>query len=594
MTDDNSAAGRLLNRGMKTPPDAPHGRLEASSTDMSTNVDSLPATDTSSAHSAASSILPQRNMSEPITATTKVNTTGTSKNKDMSGFSATGLLIRLRWRMIRSRFFKIGLVFAFLLFFPVAYSVINMGYLVEIAATQTGESAASIYAQAWLTSLDAGNIAPLGALAIGGAVAVAFFAPFTGTSTLSLVSSDDLLSVRPNRKHRFWDSLLINASSGIGLLQLVTLTAVTSLITLDGERIWALLFTWALWFFLVSVNTTLGFSLEWLHRKWGPRKRKIMAMAGLAILAVAILLDDKKGSDLFGSAKYYTKTLRLSVENFNPWSVWIILFLIALNVLLITYGLKTTESAFSLPERSTVRGGVHKKGRMGSNAFLVAAALMWKTLFRTKECRRPIIAIFIVGTPVAMFTKFDQTITIAFIMTVPLAISLGWGVNVFGVVGQGMSWLGSQPKVMWMIPHVTALFQFSASVLLIGWFWFVGYVTGHATLKDAQLLLIGAVVAATGTTALSLLLSVTKPIRSSLKGRGDALIPPMTALVYLVILVMFGCLPGVLIAQDAIPGKQGTIFVGSLIVSVGVLLFGWALWDNPKMKAKVVAKVSVE
>lgn len=517
-----------------------------------------------------------------------------ARDKDLSGFAATGLLIRLRWRMIRSSIFKIGLTLAFLLFFPVAYSVINMGYLVEIAATQTGESAASIYAQAWLNSLESGNIAPLGALAIGGAVVVAFFAPFTGTSTLALVSSDDLLCVRPNRKHRFWDSLLINASSGIGLLQLVTLTAVTSLITLDGERIWALLFTWVLWLLLVAVNTTLGFSLEWLHRKWGPRRRKIMAAIGIVSLGVAVLLDDKKGADLFGLAKYYTKILRLSVQSFNPWSVWVIVIAVAVTVILIFYGLKTTESAFSLPERSTVRGGVHKRGHMGSNAFLVAVILMWKTLFRTKECRRPIIAIFIVGTPVAMFTQFDQTIAIAFIMTVPLAISLGWGVNVFGVVGQGMNWLGSQPKIMWMIPRVTVLFQFAASVLLIGWFWFVGYMTGHATLHDAQLLLIGAVVAATGTTALSLLLSVIKPIRSSLKGRGDALIPPMTALVYLFILVIFGCLPGVLIAQDAVPGKQGVIFILTIAASLSILFFGWFLWDKPKVKAQVVAKVSVE
>ena len=164
---------------------------------MSTNVDSLPATDASLTHSLHL-YPPSTKHVRTNHPTTKINITGTSKNKGVRG-SATGLHPSAFENDTFLLLQNLPLCSLFLLFFPVAYSVINMGYLVEIAATQTPGKGVS-YAQR-VTSLDAGNIAPFGCPRFIGAVnvAVAFFAPFTGTSTLSLISSDDLLSVRPNQ-----------------------------------------------------------------------------------------------------------------------------------------------------------------------------------------------------------------------------------------------------------------------------------------------------------------------------------------------------------------------------------------------------------
>lgn len=513
---------------------------------------------------------------------------------DKGPYLSTFLLLRLRWRMIRSKFLKVIIVCAAIIFIMSLYSVMNLGYLVQMAAQQGGESAQSIYALAWISSLDSGYISSLGALAIGGAVAVAFFAPFTGTSTLALVPSDDLLSVRPNRKHRFWDALIINSGSGIGLLQLLTLTAVTSLITLDGSRTWAMIFTWSLWFFLIVVNTSIGFTLEWLNRKWGPRERRIVGISLFLILAVAVLLDDKKGTDLFGFAHWYTDILRYSVDSFSLGSMLAIGTILLATILLILLGLRITSVAFSLPERSGSRGAERKSKVISGSPLKASVLLLWRTFSRTKECRRPILAIIIIGAPIAAFTTLDQTLTIAFTMTVPLAVALGWGVNIFGVIGQGMNWLSSQPYIMKTIPRSTAAMQAITVTLLLTCFWTIGFFTGNATAASAKPMLIGALVSSLMTSAISTFLSIKNPVRAPLTGRGDALVPPVTALIYLLILVFLGCLPGVLLTQSTSNTQQILGLVISVLVAASIAALSWKMWDNPAHRAKVASKVSVE
>ena len=153
----------------------------------------------------------------------------------------------------------------------------------------------------------------------------------------------------------------------------------------------------------VSEHHTRGFSLELFYTVNVPRKENY-GDGGSRYPAVAILLDDKKGPTFRFLANITKNASPFRGKVLNPWSVWIILFLIALNVLLITYFYLKQPNRRSLPERSTVRGGSTRKDD-GKQRVLVAALSCGKLCSAQKECRRPIIAIFIVGTPVAMFGK---------------------------------------------------------------------------------------------------------------------------------------------------------------------------------------------
>ena len=515
--------------------------------------------------------------------------------KGRGGIRSTILMLRLRSRMITSVPLRVGIFTLLFLFGLGLYSSINLGYFVQTIALQDGDSVQAIYARAWISTLDAGYIASFGALAIGGAVAVAFFAPLTGTSTLSLATADDVLGVRPTRRHRFWDSLLINAFSGIGLLQFITLTAVTSLVTLDGNRFWAFVFTWLLWFVLVCVNTVMGFGLEFFQRKWGKKQKIIIGSTLLAFMGVAVLLDDQRGTDLFGLAKYYNQALRLSVETFQWLSVYLVVITFAVIVVLIFMGRAVAESALSLPERSSQKGSVHKSKRFGKSFFMISSYTLLRVIARTKEARKPLITITVLGLPVALFAQLDETLVTAFTMTIPLALSLSWGVNVFGLLGQGMYWIASQPKMMKYIPRLSFLFQILLSFLLLGVFWFAAFASDNLPSGSTQILIVSSLVNSVGAATVSSALSIFHPVRAPLKNKGDALVPPLTGLFYLLMIVIIGCFPGIFIVQQESANLQLllTVIFTSVFVVFSFLL--WKLvWDNPKVRSKAVSIVSVE
>lgn len=509
----------------------------------------------------------------------------------VDGFTASVLLLRLRWRMIRSRPVKVLIAFAGVLFCVVLLSMVNAGFVIESAAQLGDGSAANIYAMSWMQSLKVGGLG-VGALAVGGAILVSFFAPFTGSSTVSLVPGEDLGGVRPARLHRFFDALWVNAVSGIGVMQLVILTAVTSVIVLGGDRVWAFLFTWVLWVLLLVLTTVVGFGLEWTKRRWGARARRLWGLALFAAVAVAVAVDPDRGQTLFGVGDVYAKVLTLSVESFSWWSVAAVGVLLAGLVGLVCAGLWVTSAALALPVRVSNGGGVHRARSMGGSPEAVSMSLLVRSLWRTRECRRPVLAVLVFGIPTVLLMDLSESLEIALPLTVPLAVALGWGVNVFGVLGPGMNWLASQPSVMHRLPRDTFVLQSGVAFVVLVVLCGLSLASGHAGLSSAWHLLLSSFVTAVLTAALSSVLSVLRPRRAPLAGPGDALVPPLVALIYLGILVMFGCLPGILVAGLESPVAQ---FAGVLgcVVAAGILcVFAWRKWDDPQYRANVVAVVS--
>jgi len=510
-----------------------------------------------------------------------------------SPWAATGLLLRLRWRMVRSRRAKSFIVLAGVIVFFGLLSCINLGYFVQIAAQSGRSETGELYAQAWITNLSSGTMGGLGALAVGGAVVVALFAPFTGSATTALVPTEDLAGVRPPRAHRYFDAMIINGISGIGVLQFLALTAVASLITLDGQRVWGMLFAWTVWAFLVMVTSTIGFLLEWVQRAYGRWQRRVFGVVGVAVLLGAVLLDPNRGQTLFGLADKYTTVLRLSVISFTWWSVVALLVMLVCMVGVVGLGVWVTGRALSLAPRRGVGVGDRTSRRLGSSSVTAVRGLLWRTLWRTRECRRPIIAILVVGIPVVSFTQMGESLEIALPMTIPLAVSLSWGVNVFGVLGRGMNWLGSQPKALSEIPRAAILFQAILSFLLLILLWTVSWLAGQADFASLRVFTISALTVAGLTTGLSALLSVLHPMRAPLTtGGGDALVPPLTALGYLGLLVGFGCVPGILLANLEDPVAQTVGVIIALVVSWIFIVAATVLWRNPRRRARVIAVVS--
>jgi hypothetical protein len=507
------------------------------------------------------------------------------------GAEDTLLLLAMRWRNLRNPLSKWGILAGILFLGFIMLVSINLGYAVRIMALQGNETASGIFALSWILSLQRNEIGEVGAITLGGALAAAIFAPFTGSSTLTLAPVEDLQGLRLSRLHRFFDSFLINCISGIGILQLAALTAITSVLSLDGFRGPALIVTWMVWIFIIALTTTIGWILEWSLRRWGKAARWRAAFFLLAGIGVALALDPYRGRTLFGIGDLYASMMKSAGSGTLVGFVVPMLIMIAIILVTMFLGLLATREALNLPAPVLQRVKERKYKKFKNNPEDITTKIVLNSVWRTPEARRPILSVVAIGIPALMIVSLSENIEAAIMLAVPLAVSLSCGVNVFGILGGGMSWLGTQPRIVKIIPSIAGALQVLTTLFLVVILWTASFISGNTDPETGARLLVGGIVAATLSTIISLDLSIRHPIRARLSGRGDALIPPLAALNYLVRLLIFACLPAAL-AASAQPEMQLPIVLICIILYVFAIKVLTDRFSNPVVRSKIIAEVS--
>jgi small basic protein len=194
--------------------------------------------------------------------------------------------------------------------------------------------------------------------------------------------------------------------------------------------------------------------------------------------------------------------------------------------------------------------------------------------------------------PTLALVHLDSVVQNTIGISIPLAIALAWGVNIFGVLGTGMPWLSSQPKIMKYLPRIAALLQFLLTFILLTALWAVSLISKNTTVSNAPIVLLMGAASAALVTAVSLDLSIRRPIRTRLSGRGDALVPPITALAYMIRLVALALIPTVVTAAGLNKTKETIAFIAMFLFSIIILAIQEYRWNNPEVRANVVIKVS--
>lgn len=508
-----------------------------------------------------------------------------------TGLRDTGLLLSWRWRAFRQPIIRVWIAIGACIMFAGLMLSANLGYMIKLMAATGTETAAGTFAATWILSLQRDQLGDIGALTLGGAIVAAVFAPFTGSSTLALAPVEDLHGMRLSRLHRYFDSLAINCVSGIGLLQLLALTAVTSVLTLDGQRGPAMLMTWVVWFLVIALTTSAGWTLEWVVRRWGVMMRRIVAAVMLAIAGIAVFFDPNHGKTLFGIGDGYAKTIRAASAGDLSVLILPTMVLFVIGTVLLFVGFVTTRQALALPMTVVHTSKERRAWRIPSSNTWHMAQTLLLTLWRTPECRRPVAAVVIVGVPGVAFVQMNANMETAVMLAVPLAIALAWGVNIFAVLGPGMTWLTSRPGLMRNITWISAGIQIAITYALTCLLWTVSTLAGKADPNAPYHLLTGGFIAAVLAASVSLYLSVNRPIRARLSGRGDALVPPLTALQYLMRLLFLACLPAA-VAVTFDPPMQLLLMLASVVVALPLLAWSAHRWRNPAVRSQVVTTVA--
>lgn len=511
-----------------------------------------------------------------------------------SGWTATKIMIALRWRMIRDKNIRRTIIFSSIFVALGLGSSINIGYAVELTMKAQDGNALVSYQNAiaaFLRNIE-GNAGSIFLLAIFG---LAVFTPLAGTSTLSLIPTDDMQGIRPNVAHKYFDSLVINLVSGVSVLQLLTLTCFASLISINSLRVLPMIFIWSLWFLFIQITTAVGWVVEWGARRFKKNKKFILSLTLAAIILGGMVAYIYYGFSPYGFGNFILSRLletnsglgiEAIVDIFSLWGIILIFFYI---------GTYLAKKALSYAQPANTKSFYHKAKKPTVSVTRITFRLVTNCLWRTVEIRKPILALMLFGIPAVSLSPLHGYRIFGLIIAIPMTIALSGGVNIFGILGLGFNWLGAQPKLVKKIPLVAFFIQVAVDYMLIFILWFIAFLAGKSSLADGFDVFRSASFVILGTSVLSTYLSITFPKRIQVSGRGNSIIPPLTALGYLILLVVVSGLPLFVLQvhYQSVLYRYGTLTI-VILLELLVLFLENRKWGDSKIRSRIIHTVSAQ
>lgn len=417
------------------------------------------------------------------------------------------------------------------------------------------------------------------AAALGTVLAGVLFAPITGAAAQAQFPDFDLAAIRPSRLYRYFDGIWNSVLSPVGLSPLLVLTAAASLSTPDGRgRAGAVAIALATWVLALLVMALFAWAIEFTRRRWVATLRWYLAAGASLLVAVAVFLDPAHGRTIFGLASWLQTIIRAGVDGAVLAEVSGVAFMLLAAAVTFVAGLLVCRKTLVLPapiERVRQRTG---SVTIPVHPSLALLTIIVTTLARTREVRRPIIMMIAVAMPMLFawihYSGGDPTSMLGSVtMVVPLAMSLGWGVNVFGVLGGAVTLLLAQPRAWKLLLRHVILIQLVASLGLGVILMMVAVATSSMSWSVLPPYVAGLAVSSVIATGLSARYSVEKPHRTRLTGRGDPLVPPITGMGYVVRIMLTGATTGLIVAVAA-----SLVPWVAVVIGAGVAFAAWRSW----------------
>jgi hypothetical protein len=446
-------------------------------------------------------------------------------------------LMHARYSIIRETKTKVALWFGILTLATAVIGASFTGQFIKIISQSDAPNseAAKVFATTYLQSYLRGELGSLVATTLGLALVSVIIAPFTGTSITSLVSHHHLVSMRSSNRHRFTDSLITQFFASISLLQLLTLTAVGSLLTLDKGRIEGILYTWASWPVLVMISTMFVWIAEYLYRKLGERKRLAILLVTLATIGTVVLVNPEQGKTVFGIGTAYASI----IQGFSEFDIQIkllaVIILIALFFLFFFISYKISQSALAQPEIFAKDNTTLKKVRSRTTSSYSSIELGYlglNQLWRNLEIRKPLGMATFFGAAVVFFGNQTFSVMSTMVLIIPLIVCLSWGSNIFGILGNGFTWLASKPfairNLLWVFAGIQVFLTISLFVVMC----LPSLLTGRIAQESAAGIILAVISTSVLMTRSAIHKSVHYPYPYKAGIRGEAILPPATLINY--------------------------------------------------------------
>jgi hypothetical protein len=506
---------------------------------------------------------------------------------------ATGLLLRTRRQMVRDLRARALLTLGMGVLLSLLFLAANVGYLLRRAAETGAGSPGTEAVVNTVVGLESGALGTIGAVTLGSVFASALISPFVGMTIQALTSAEDLSVLRPPRLHRYFDALITAATSTVGLMQVVSLTLLASLLTINSGHAGAILLAWATFPVVLLVTTALGWGIELVMRTWGSRVRRILAVILALLVGGGLLLDPRHGQTMFGLGTFYSAALRAPGAGDTATIVWALLGLVTVAVIAFVAGVLACQAALTRPAvPQTIRRTTRRRMPLSRHRRIALLQILAAGLLRTPDVRRALGTVLVMGIPGIALTGGSATSLLSVAIAAPLSTALIWGSNAFGVLGQGMTWLATQPNVLrWLLP-LTALVQAATVATLIALTWLPAALFGSLDARTVASVTAAAIVSTAFVTRSAAAKAVRHPTLVRQGTRGDVIMPPMRALNYTVRFMVLG---GAVATVTYFAGddwlRLGLVF-GALIWTAARFWWLRRAWRDRVLQARVVATVS--
>jgi hypothetical protein len=371
------------------------------------------------------------------------------------------------------------------------------------------------------------------ALLLGSIVLV----PFSGYVIHGVVSHSEMVIVKNGDNYKIGDSIMFQVISSFTLVQLLGLTVVSQLLTFDSELGgYATVFVWSIWVLVTLLTSFLSWVVEYVARRYG-RQMRILFL-GLFVIGIAALFtfDPNHGTTLFGSSRVVYDFLQaLATGNLTllAASLTVVAGLCVLFIYLLT---AVASEALKLPEPIAVSKTNEKQIKSLSTKPLTPLRLLAQLLFRYAAITKPVMTSLTFSLILVVLLGGIGGLSSVMIV-LPLAVSISFGANIFGLVSGSMNWLltieGWRKKMFTAGSALIALWIVGIYALVVG----VGFVTNSITVADIQKMLPSFIVTTATTTTLSIWLSVKYPLPFSGKARENLVSSPIRLMVYVGLLL---------------------------------------------------------
>ena len=437
------------------------------------------------------------------------------------------------------------------------------------------------------------------AAALGTVLAGVLFSPISGAAAQAQFPDLDLASIRPSRLYRYFDGIWNSVLSPVGVSPLLMLVTAASLSTPDGRgRLAAIAMSLATWVCAMLVMALLAWTIEYTRRRWIATLRWYLAAAASLVVALAVIVDPAHGLSIFGLADWMHTIIHAGVDGAVLSVIGGTALVLVAAAVTFLGGVLVCRQALVLPaaiERVRQRSGSVKIPIHPSWALFT---MLVTTLARTREVRRPVIMMIGLAMPMLFvwirYSGSDPSSMLGSVtMVVPLAIALGWGVNVFGVLGGAVTLLLAQPRAWKLLLGHIVFIQLAASVGLGALLMVLAIAMSGMPWSALPPYAAGLVVSSVIATGLSVRYSVEKPHRTRLTGRGDPLVPPIVGLGYVLRIMLTSATAGLAVAVMATLVPWLTVVAAALVALSAFR--SWRRvsnrWDDPTHRSQLAALV---